>query len=287
MATTTQHLRVRTPATFLSLLLPLALVLALPATSAAGSSPVTGTATSCGGLASCTWTLTGSSGTGTASTSAAVGGYVGQSPLLFSGGSVTFRLPGEAQATSASGVYNGQAVLDGTSSTAGTLYETTGTFYVTDANTGQVVAGSTDTVIGIKGHSGRGGGIIFTLVSGTITITPTGQDGTSTAVSCYPSSLTSNEGAFTICIVQVTDSNTASPTVPTGTITFSTSGSGTFWSGSTHGASCILRSSGICAVAFFPTVDSGGTMSIYANYLGDSTHYQSTGRGLLYVTPPA
>jgi len=233
------------------------------------------------------FSLTGSSGTGTASTSAAVGGYVGQSPLLFSGGSVTFRLPGEAQPTSASGAYGGQAVLDGTSSTAGTLYETTGTFYATDVNTGQVVAGATDTVIGIKGHSGRGGGITFTLVSGTITITPTGQDGTSTTVACFPSSLTSNEGSFTICIVKVTDSNPSSTSAPTGMVLFSTSGSGTYWSGSTHGASCILRSSGICAVAFFPTVDSGGTMSIVASYTGDGSHYQSSGRTLLYVTAPA
>lgn len=110
-------------------------------------------------LASCSFSLTdGNGGTGTAYTSAYVPGYVGQSPLYFSGGYVSFKLPGESTTTYASGVYSGVAVLAGYSSTAGTLYRMNGSFSATDANSGTVVTGTTNTVVGIKGHSGRGGG---------------------------------------------------------------------------------------------------------------------------------
>src|ERR1700736_6481075 len=136
---------------------------------ASAAAQINGNGMRCTGLASCSFSLTdGNGGTGTASTYAGVGGYVGQSPLNFAGGTVYFRLPGEASVTVASGVYSGQAVLSGSSSTAGTLYHITGTFSATDVNTGKVVTGSTDTVVGIKGHSGRGGGITFTLVTGQI-----------------------------------------------------------------------------------------------------------------------
>src|SRR2546426_10064880 len=116
------------------------LLLLGPAAYASG--PITGAANKCRGLASCTYALTGTGGSGTASTYAGVGGYVGQSPLNFYGGSVYFRLPGETVTTYAKGTYSGQAVLAGYSSTAGTLYHITGTFKGLDANTGTIIMGS-------------------------------------------------------------------------------------------------------------------------------------------------
>src|ERR1700687_4909544 len=85
-------------------------VLSTPLTLVSAAAPITGVATSCSGLASCRFSLTdGNGGTGTATASAGVGGYVGQSPLPFSGGYVTFQLPGDALPTTAYGVYSGQA----------------------------------------------------------------------------------------------------------------------------------------------------------------------------------
>ncbi len=264
-----------------------AFVVGAPLVSVNATLPATGVASSCSGLASCNFVLTNSAGgAGYATTSAGVGGYVGQSPLAFSGGSVSFLLPGEVSTTYATGVYSGQAVLDGSSSMAGTLYATIGSFSAVDVNTGQVVKGMTNTVVGIKGTSGRGGGNTYTLISGSISITPTGQDGTTTAVTCNPSSLVSTGTSHTRCTVTVTDLNTLTPTVPTGKVTFSSTGIyGRFWSPSTHAASCTLAS-GSCVVYFQPTADIAATFPLYAKYGGDITHFGSSGSTELYVSAP-
>jgi hypothetical protein len=73
------------------------LLLLIPAVSA--SAPITGNFSKCTGLASCTYTLSSSAGTGNGWTYAAMRGYIGSSPLYFSGGNVYFRLPGEAAST--------------------------------------------------------------------------------------------------------------------------------------------------------------------------------------------
>ncbi len=256
-------------------------MLGAPLAPAYATGSVTGVATGCSGIASCKYSLTdGSGGTGSASTSAFVGGYVGQSPLPFSGGSVTFQLPGEAQATYASGTYSGMAVLDGTSSTAGTLYQTNGTFWATDVNTGLVVTGTTSTIVGISGHSGRGGGNVYTLVSGTISITPiTSPLSTATSVSCNPTSTAVN--APTACTATVTNTDgTAVP--PSGSITFgSGGGAGAFSSGS-----CSLAGTGAtstCEVSYTPSPGSEGQQTITADYAGDSNHLASSASFLLGV----
>jgi hypothetical protein len=250
-----------------------AVVLGTPLTLVSAATPITGLATHCSGLASCTFSLTdGNGGTGTATASAGVGGYVGQSPLPFSGGYVTFQLPGDALPTYAYGVYSGQAVLDGYSSTAGTLYNTTGTFSALDVNTGLVVTGTTNTVVGIKGHSGRGGGNIYTLVGGTISISETSLHTTSTSVTCSPTPIAVN--AQTYCTATVTDTIVGTPVTPTGSVTFSSSGAGTFGS-----ASCSLFGTGAnatCLVGYTPASGTEGTQTITANYPGDSTHLGST-----------
>jgi hypothetical protein len=241
---------------------------------ASGQTQVSGTATSCsGGLATCSYKLTdGNGGTGTASTYAGIPGYVGQSPLYFYGGSVFFKLPGEATTTYASGVYNGVAVLAGSSATAGTLYHMTASFSATDANTGTVVTGSTDTVVGIKGHSGRGGGNTYTLVSGSITLVATGKYATTTKLSCSPSSFLL--GKSTNCIVTVSGGSS-----PGGAVTFSQSGA----SGSLsfpNPPTCTL-SSGSCSLTITGT--SPGAPSVLASYPGDSTNLGSSGTFSLSV----
>ncbi len=252
-----------------------AVTLGVPVSSVFADTTVSGVAVSCaGGIASCTFTLSdGSGNTGTAATSAFVGGYVGQSPLPFSGGSVSFLLPGETLTSSAVGTYSGEAVLDGYSSTAGTLYLTTGSFVATDVNTGLVVTGTTSTIVGISGHSGRGGGNVYTLVSGTISMTSiTTPRATTTTLSCGPTPTPVN--APVTCTVSVTDTNATTPVAPSGSVTFASSGSGSFSS-----AACALAGIGAtstCSVTYTPNPGSEGTHTITASYPGDTIHLVSS-----------
>src|ERR1700694_4035966 len=94
----------------------LVVLLGLVVPSAYASSPITGNATRCSALATCSFTLSSSSGSGWAST---------YSSLVY------FQLPGEPKATY-NGVAHTTAVVAGYSNTAGTLYHVTGTFSATD-----------------------------------------------------------------------------------------------------------------------------------------------------------
>jgi len=227
----------------------------------ASSSPVSATtllggkATSCTGLWPCNFTLTDGSVTGF---------------VKFNGASISFELPGETTTTNAG--YVGSI----TYSPQGSYYHVIGKLMATDASTGQIVKFATDVWILATGHSGRGGGVTYSLHNGTITYTLTGQDPTTTTVSCNPSSFAA--GHSTTCTVTVTDkSNSAS--LPTGTVTFGTSYYGTF----SNGGVCTL-SSGSCSVVFQTSEEYGGTIPISASYSGDATHYQSSGSTALYVT---
>ena len=238
-----------------------------------------GFATKCSSLAACSFILSSTAGSGWASTSAFVGGYVGQSPLLFSGGVTSFLLPGETTATY-NGSYSGQAILAGYSSTAGTLYHVTGKISGTDANDGTIVTGSTDTFVGIKGHSGRGGGNTYTLVNGSIAFIKSTQRSSATSVACTPSSII--QGNVTTCTATVSDPGAGSASTPTGMVSFTASNTGL---GSFSPTSCTLLS-GSCSVNFQSNQEYGpGTTSIYASYAGDSLHTSSSGSTLVYVTP--
>jgi hypothetical protein len=252
-----------------TLLLVGGLMLGAPLTSVSAAVPITGVATSCGGLASCTFFLSdGSGGTGTLTASAGVGGYVGQSPLPFAGGYVSFKLPGEAQVTYASGVYSGEAVLQ---SGTGSTYQTTGTFYAIDVNTGLVVTGTTVTVITITGHSGRGGGNTYTLNGGSVSITESTPHTTTMTLSCSPTPIAVE--AQTSCTATVTDTDTGTPVPPSGPIAFTSDSAGTFSS-----TSCSPYGTGAtasCAVSYTPASGTEGTQTITATYLGDSFHLGS------------
>lgn len=252
------------------LALSLALVLL---SSAHAAAQITGTASSCSGLASCSFALTGTGGSGRATTSAFVAGYVGQSPLNVSG-TISFILPGESNYTY-NAPYRGQAVLDGYSSTAGTLYQVTATFSAIDANTGTLVTGSAVTVVGIKGHSGRGGGNYYTLVSGSITIYTSSLRGSSTVLVCSPTSLT--PGGTTTCTVTVSDSGAGAASTPTGTVTFNQSTAGVF----SPAASCQLVN-GTGTVTFTVNPEAAGYyINLSASYGGDAVHLGSTSANVL------
>jgi hypothetical protein len=265
----------RNPFCGFRLSLSLALACLAPITHA---TQITGTATKCSGLASCYFALTGTGGTGWASTIAFVGGYVGQSPLNFRG-TISFLLPGEANPTY-NGSYQGQAVLAGYSSTAGTLYHVTGTFSALDANTGTFVTGSTDTLIGIKGHSGRGGGIFFTLVHGSIMLNKSTSRASSTTLVCNPSSL--SPGGSTTCTVTVNDPGAGSASTPKGTVTFTQSSAvpGTF-----HPAASCTLVGGTGSVTFTVNPEGDGYyVRLTASYGGDSVHEGSAASVNVYVS---
>lgn len=242
-------------------------------------SPVTGKATKCTAIISCSFNLTSSNVTGPASTSGYVGGYVGQN-LTFSAGSVNFRLPGETNTTYASGVYSGTANVTGSSATAGTIYHVTGKFTATDTNTGKIVKGSTDYKVGVKSRSGRGGGNTWTLVGGKMVINVLNIDGTSTSMVCNPS-YTLNAGDNSICSVTVTDLNKVSGTIPTGVVHFSSSNTAI---GTLSTSSCTLSAAGSCSVTLISNPDTdGGYVTVTAHYVGDSRHLSGSASNLFSV----
>src|SRR5271167_2228252 len=110
------------------------LLLMLVPSAAYASSAIKGTATSCSELAVCKYTLSNRTGTGSASTNAGVSGYVGQN-FTFSGGLLTFKLPGETITSVDTGVYSGVAINTNVfNSVAGLVYHITGSFAAPDSN---------------------------------------------------------------------------------------------------------------------------------------------------------
>lgn len=239
----------------------------VPSTVAA--STVSGSAASCSGLATCSYSIA----EGSASTTVGLVGSVGQN-FTFSGGTLTFMLPGEALSSVDPGTYSGTAINTNVfSSTAGLVYKVSGSFAAADYNTGLIVRGSTHGFVGIKGHSGRGGGVTYVLINGTISLTPSSLYATTMQVTCTPTSLSA--GMSTVCTATVADLD-ASASAPTGVVTFS----------STSGFSPVkcLLSAGTCSVKLVPVA---GTWPVYAAYGGDKVHYRSSGQGPeLYVSCP-
>jgi hypothetical protein len=107
----------------------------------------------------------------------------------------------------------------------------------------------------------------------------------STSVSCTPNPDVVN-GPIT-CTATVSDTSSGNGVTPTGTVTWSAGGPGSFSAaaGSTFSAgpppSCTL-SNGSCSVTFTPTIT--GLYVITANYTGDSKHNTSSGNTQVTVT---
>ena len=128
------------------------------------------TVTSCSGVASCQFVFSRNGRVAAATTSTYVAGNVGDANLPFSDGSVRFQLQGESAPTELANSFSGTAVYAGYDANYGTLYQVSGNFSGTDAATNKVVNGSVSTLVGIKGNSGRDGGIHFYAVNGSMTI---------------------------------------------------------------------------------------------------------------------
>jgi phospholipase C len=113
------------------------------------------------------------------------------------------------------------------------------------------------------------------------TAAPAHAAGTTTSVDCSPSPVTVNSP--TTCTATVTDTDIAFSSNPTGTVSFSSSGIGTF-SGT---ASCDLLDNAIpgqasCSVTYTPTAS--GSQTITGSYSGDLTHDASSGSTIVEAT---
>jgi hypothetical protein len=104
------------------------------------------------------------------------------------------------------------------------------------------------------------------------------------SINCAPKG--TSPGTPASCIATVTDTGpVASRVPPAGSVTFTTSGAGTFDPGDT----CSLEASGAfsskCTVAYTPTAISGGSHSLLGTYNGDAGHGRATSTYALAVTP--
>src|SRR2546427_9360996 len=163
-------------------------------------------------------------------------------------GSVTF-------SSSGTGTFSGSPCTmsgSGASATCSASFTPSGTSARTDTITG--------TYSGDSGHLGSENTFALTVTLGT--------HATSTAVSCTPSAVAPTQ--VVSCTATVTDTS-ATPTRPTGTITWSHSGTGSFSVGT-----CTLNGGtpSICTVQYTPTAT--GPHDISASYGGDPTHDVST-----------
>jgi hypothetical protein len=114
-----------------------------------------------------------------------------------------------------------------------------------------------------------------TGVSNSVSLTPVEPDVTQTSVSCSPDPVA--VGQPTTCTAAVTD--TESNASPTGSVTISSGGAGSF-----SGSPCTLSgtgSSASCQVGYTPTA--GGSQTITASYGADPTHAASSGTTTLTV----
>jgi len=115
------------------------------------------------------------------------------------------------------------------------------------------------------------------------TLTVNKRTTTTLVSSCTPASV--NVGSATNCTATVTDNDTGTAIGPTGSVSFTTSGSGTF-------GPCTLGTatgnSASCSFSYTPTAFGTGTHTITGSYGGDATHLTSTSPGFnLTVINPA
>lgn len=224
--------------------------------------PLHGLVTSCKSASVCAFSFNTSAGTGTAS---------GSPP------SMSLQLPGEGVVSTGLSYSTYIQKLTGTYT-----YWTVGNFAGTDANTGKIVYGTTNTnyTITCVGHSGRGGGCGYQYKTdnGTIVVFFTNAEQTATSVSCTPSTLAA--GNSTLCTVTVSDTANSSAT-PVGNVSLSQAYGSTI--GFANGGLCRLAS-GSCSVRYSAPDEQLGTVPITASYPGTPSFYASSGRTSVYVT---
>jgi hypothetical protein len=147
---------------------------------------------------------------------------------------------------------------------------------------------------GIGSGGGGGGGSSFGPAGSVFAIASTGPSvvisytvtvrSTSTSVSCSPGTVA--VGTASTCTATVTDTDAGTPSTPTGTVSFGSSGAGGF-----GGNPCTLdeTSSGVasCSVSYTPDASNTPTRTdtITATYGGDSTHAVSSGTTAVTTRP--
>jgi hypothetical protein len=107
---------------------------------------------------------------------------------------------------------------------------------------------------------------------------------TTLSINCTPKA--TSPGTASSCVATVTDAGVvASRVPPTGNVSFTVDGSGTFDPGDT----CALESAGAfsskCTVGYTPTAISGGSHRLLATYSGDDGHGRATSVFTLVVAP--
>ncbi len=109
-------------------------------------------------------------------------------------------------------------------------------------------------------------------------------DSTATTVVCAPPAVTLGAGAST-CTATVVDTSAAAAaaTVPTGGVSFSSSGSGAFGAGGTCALLPTSSTEASCQLPYTPTLVGSGTHTIGAIYAGDAGHEGSQGSTTVVV----
>src|SRR5206468_3034404 len=91
-----------------------------------------------------------------------------------------------------------------------------------------------------------------------------------TSVDCVPPSVPVD--GSTTCTATVSDTTGTGASTPTGTVSWTSDGAGTF-----SAASCTLDATGKCSVSYTPTAVGTGTHKITGSYGGDPKHATSSG----------
>lgn len=160
-----------------------------------------------------------------------------------------------------------------TASSTTTSQTTTSSALTTTTSSSQIT--STTTAISAQTSTTTSTSTTSTT-STTSAVTP--PSSVSVSLTCSPNSITPLTS--TSCGVTVTDSGSAPPTVPTGTVVFSSNAGGTF-----SATQCDL-SSGSCAVAYTsPSASAPFLVSISATYQGDALHSAGVGTANVLVSP--
>src|SRR5438093_1959537 len=108
-----------------------------------------------------------------------------------------------------------------------------------------------------------------------MTVTPRA---TTTAVTCNSATVVVNQQ--TMCSATVTDTSPGTVITPSGTVSFTSSGTGIFSSSCTLGGT---GASANCNVNYTPTAFGTGTHTITASYAGDTAHQTSSGSAIVTV----
>jgi hypothetical protein len=107
---------------------------------------------------------------------------------------------------------------------------------------------------------------------------------TTLSINCTPKA--TSPGTASSCVATVTDAGAvASRVPPTGNVSFTVDGSGTFDPGDTCALEPVGAFSSKCTVAYTPTAISGGSHRLLAIYNGDEGHGRATSVFTLAVTP--